>query len=66
MVFNSLIIYTHYIGQNVDCLKVRIGLVEGLLVKYSVQHKESSQSRDDNTVKGQRECHFPRKIHSTE
>ena len=66
MVFNSPIIYRHNTGHSVDCLKFCIDLVEGLLVKYSVQHKVSSHLRDDNTVKRQTECHFPRIIHSTE
>jgi len=60
IVFNSLIIYKHNIGHNVDCLKFCIDLVEGFLVKYSVQHKVSSHLHDDNTVKGQTECHFPK------
>jgi len=64
--FNSLIMYKHNIGHNVDCLKFCIDLVEGFLVKYSVQHKVSSHLHDDNTVKRQTECHFPRIIHSTE
>lgn len=66
MVFNFLIMYRHNIGHNVDCLKFRIDLLEGLLVKYSVQRKRSSHRHDDNTVKRQTECHFPRIIHSTE
>ena len=66
MVNGSLIIYRHNTGHNVDCLKFRIDLVEGLLVKYSVQHKVSSHLGHDNTVKRQTECHFPRIIHSTE
>ena len=65
MVFNSLIIYRHDKGHNVDCLKFRIDMVEGWLVKYSIQHKVSSHRHDDNTVKRQTECHFPRIIHST-
>jgi hypothetical protein len=31
----SLVIYTQNEERNVDCLKFRIDLVEGLLVKYS-------------------------------
>ena len=65
MVFNSLIMYRHNTGHNFDCLKFCIDLVEGLLVNYSVQHKVSSH-HDDNTVKRQTECHFPRIILSTE
>lgn len=66
MVNGSLNIYRHNTGHSVHCLKFCIDLVEGLLVKYSVQHKVSSHLCDDNTVKRQTECHFPRIIHSTE
>jgi hypothetical protein len=51
--FNSLIIYKQNTGHNVHCLKFCIDLMEGLLVKYSVQHKVSSYLCDDNTVKWQ-------------
>ena len=66
MVFNSLIIYRHNIGHNVDYLKFCIDLVDGLVVKYSVQHEVSSHLRDDNTGKRQTECHFPRIKYSAE
>jgi len=51
IIFNSLIIHRHNTGHNVDCLKFCIDLMDGLLVKYSVQHKVSNHLRDDNTVK---------------
>jgi hypothetical protein len=51
MVLNSLVIYTQNEEQNVDGLKFRIDLVEGLLVKYSVLRGVSDQCDDGNIVK---------------
>jgi hypothetical protein len=38
-VLSSLIIYRNNLDQNVDHVKFRIDLIEGLLIKYSIQHK---------------------------
>lgn len=42
-------------------LKFRVALVEGLLVKYSVQHRVSGHQYGD-TIKREMEYHFPRRI----
>jgi len=48
MVLNSLVIYTQNEEQNIDRLKFRIDLVEGLLVKYSVLHGVSAHDSGNN------------------
>ena len=50
-VLNSLVIYTQNEEQNVDRLKFRIDLVEGLLVKYAVLCGVSGQHDGGNIVK---------------
>ena len=50
-ILNSLVIYTQNAGRNVDRLKFRIYLVEGLLGKYSMQCEASGHHDGDNTVK---------------
>lgn len=60
-VLNSLIIiYVKNLGQKVDHLKFRIDLIEGLLVKHSMQHKLPGRKGEGNTVKGLLiKQHFP-------
>ena len=58
-------------GQKIDHLKFRPDFIEGLLLKYSVQHEVLSQHGDDSTVKrltnptSQGE-YIPQKIHVNE
>jgi hypothetical protein len=66
MVLNSLVIYRQNIGQNIDHIKFRMELVEGLLVKYSVQHRMSGNHDGDKTIKRLMEHHFPRRVPPTE
>jgi hypothetical protein len=61
-VLNARVVYRQNIGQNIDHLTFRIQLVEGLLVKYSVQCRVPGHHDGDNTIKRLMECHFPRKI----
>jgi hypothetical protein len=65
-VLNALVIYRQNVGRNIDHLTFRIELVEGLLVKYSVQRKVPDHHDGDNTVKTLTEPHFPRRIPPTE
>jgi hypothetical protein len=65
-ILNALVIYTQNIGRNIDHLTFRVELVEGLLVKYSVQCKAPGHYDGDNTVKRLTECQFPRRIPPTE
>jgi len=51
MVLNSLVIHTQNEEQNIDRLKFRIDLVEGLLVKYSVLCGVSGQHDGGNIIK---------------
>jgi hypothetical protein len=39
---NSLITYMKNVAQNVDHLKFGTDLIEGLMVKYSMQHRARS------------------------
>ena len=48
-VLNSLVIYRQNIGRNIDHIKFRIDLVEGLLVKYSVQRRISGNQENNGT-----------------
>jgi hypothetical protein len=48
---NSLVIYAQNEEQNVDRLKFRIDLFEGLLVKYAVLRDVSGQCYGGNIVK---------------
>jgi hypothetical protein len=50
-VLNSLVIYRQNIGRNIDHLKFRTDLVQGLLVKYSVQRRISGNHDGDKTFK---------------
>jgi hypothetical protein len=61
----SEVIYRQNVERNVDHLKLRIDLVEGLLVKYSIQRVVSGHSDGDNTVDRLTERHFPRRIPRT-
>ena len=66
MVLNSLVIYTQNEEQNVDGLKFRIDLVEGLLLKNSVLRRVSVHHDGEIIVKRMTESHFPRSIHPPE
>jgi hypothetical protein len=44
-----------HIGWKVDYLKFTTDFIEGLLVKYSVQHKILGHHSDGNTAKGLKE-----------
>jgi hypothetical protein len=65
-VLNALVIYRQDIGRNIGHLTFRIELIEGLLVKYSVQPKVPGHHDGDNTVKRLTERHFPGRIPPTE
>ena len=65
-VLSCIVIYEQSVEQNVDHLKYRIDLVEGLLVKYSVQHGGSGHHDGDITMRRLMEHHFPRGILPTE
>lgn len=65
-VLNCIVIYEQCVERNVDHLKYRIDLVEGLLVKYSVQHGGSGHHDDDITIKRLMEHHFLRGILPTD
>jgi hypothetical protein len=65
-VLNYLVTYRQNIGQNVDHLKFRIDLHEGLLVKNSVQHRISGNHDGYKTIKRLTERHFPRTVPPTE
>jgi len=51
MVLNYIVIYRQNVGQNVDHLKFRIDLVEGLLMKYSTLCGVSGHRDGDNITK---------------
>ena len=53
------------LNEMLNHLKFRVDLVEGLLVKYSVQHGVSGHQYGD-IIKRQMEYHFPRRIPPTE
>jgi len=65
-VLNALTIYRHNVGRNVDHLKFRIDLIEGLFVKYAMERKVPGRRGDDNTVRRLIERHFPKRIPPTE
>jgi hypothetical protein len=64
-VLNALVIYRQNIGRNIDQLTFRIELVEGLLVKHSVQRKVPGH-HDGDAIKRLMARHFPRRIRPTE
>ena len=64
MVLISLVKYRKNTGWKQDHLKLRIHLVESLLLNYSAQHT-SDHHGSDTTIQRLRECHFPRGIPPT-
>jgi len=62
----SEVIYRQNVERNVDYLKFRIDLVQGLLVKYSILREVSGHCDGDNTVDRLTERHFARRIAPTE
>jgi hypothetical protein len=49
-VLNSSVIYRYNVERNVDQLKFRVEMVEGLLMKYSVLCGLSAHQEGDNIV----------------
>jgi hypothetical protein len=64
---NALIIDRSNTGKKIEQLSFRIGLIEGLFVKYAsaVEHKVPGRHSSDNTVRHLTERHLISKIPPT-
>jgi hypothetical protein len=65
-VLNVTLLNTVTWGQNIDRkvanIKLRVGLVQSLLVRCSKEHKMMRSCADDNTVARLTEGHIPREV----